>query len=88
MKRHTRAHVREQRNRWIWKRIRRIRTEWPKRDDEVPNRSHLPGKLNKQDPWDCGNTQCGICRFGGYERRCLREQAAAKCELSELDERQ
>ena len=86
MKRHTRAHVREQRSRWIWKRLRQIRREQPDwaRHDEVPNRSHLPGKLNKKDPWDCGNTQCGICRNDGDSRRNRKERAAVDWELREL----
>lgn|GEM_PF-3203759 len=84
MHRHTLAHVREQRSRWIAKRIRQIRREWPcwhEQGDEVVNRAHLPGKLNKQDPWDCGNPQCGICRWGGYTRRDGRERLRIASEL-------
>ena len=82
MQRHTRAHVREQRSRWIGKRIRKIRRECPAwHEQEVVNRSHLPGKLNKQDPWDCGNPQCGICRGSGYERREGRERLRIASEL-------
>ena len=88
MKRHTRAHVRERRSRWIWKRLRQIRREWPvwHEQSDVPNRAHLPGKLNKKDPWDCGNTQCGLCRNDGITRRYLRERAVVDWELRELDE--
>ena len=89
MKRHTRAHVREQRSRWIWKRIRKIRTEWPKwsdHPDAASNWGRPLGMLNKKDPWDCGRTQCGICRHGGHERRDLRERAAVDCQLIELNE--
>jgi hypothetical protein len=49
----------------------------------VPNRSHLPGKLNKQDPWDCGNPQCGLCRNDGDNRRKHLERAVVEFELRE-----
>jgi hypothetical protein len=80
--RHTRAHVREQRSWWIWKRMRQIRRY--EQDSEVPNRAHLPGRLNKQDPRDCGNPQCGICHAGGYERREGRERLQVASELESL----
>lgn len=83
MHRHTRAHVREQRSRWIQKRIGQIRRL--EHNCEVPNRAHLPGKLNKQDPWDCGNPQCGICHAGGNERREGRERLRIASELESLE---
>lgn len=85
MKRHTRAHVREQRSRWIRKRIGQIRREWPDwaKHEEVSNCSHLPGKLNKKDPWDCGNPQCGLCRNDGNNRRNRLERAVVEFELRE-----
>jgi hypothetical protein len=87
MKRHTRAHVREQRSRWIRKRIRRIRREWnmwPESGDALRNWDKPVGSLNKKDPWDCGRTRCGICRHWSYTTRDLRERAVADSELSEL----
>ena len=57
---------------------------WPEQGCGVLNRAHLPGKLNKKDPWDCGNTQCGICRNDGDTRRYRRERAAVDWELREL----
>jgi len=86
MQRHTRAHVREQRSRWIRKRIgqiRRVRSGWT--DEPDPLRWYRPlGSLSKKDPFDCGNTRCGICHCGGNERREGRERAIVECELSEL----
>jgi hypothetical protein len=87
MNRHTRAHVREQRARWIKKRIGQIRREWPRwlEFGDVVRNWHRPlGSLSKKDPWDCGRTQCGICRNWGSTHRYLKEQVAADCELSEL----
>ena len=84
MNRHTRAHVREQRSRWIRKRIRKIRREWitwPDTGDALRSWSKPLGVLNKKDPWDCGRTKCGICRHDGYTRRYLRERAVEECEL-------
>ena len=89
MQRHTRAHVREQRSRWICKRIRQIRRVWdvyPEQGETLANYHRPLGKLNKMDPWDCGNPRCGICHAGGYERREGRERLRVASELESLKE--
>ncbi|MHB9035932.1 MAG: hypothetical protein ACYC64_04645 [Armatimonadota bacterium] len=90
MKRHTRAYVREQRSRWIRKRIGQIRREWcdlPEQKDVVQNWHRPLGSLSKKDPWDCGRTQCGICRNWGQTPRYIRERAVADCELFDMEVR-
>jgi hypothetical protein len=86
MKRHTRAHIREQRSRWIRKRIGQIRREWilwPEQENALRNWVRPLGSLSKKDPWDCGNTQCGICRYWGDTPSRAREREVADCELHE-----
>lgn len=45
---------------------------WPGTDDKL-----ALGRLDKTDPWDCGNPRCGICHEDrGYSsRRRARERA-------------
>lgn len=89
MQRHTRAHVREQRSRWIWTRIRQARRMWGGYPDEgefLANYYRPFGVFNKRDPWDCGNTRCGICHTGGNERREGRERLIVESELESLNE--
>ena len=76
MKRHTRAHVREQRDRWIKKRIGQIR-----RSEHTWMRP--TGLLSKRDPWDCGRTQCGICRDWGPTYRDVRDQMLVTLEMND-----
>lgn len=32
------------------------------------------GRFRKQDAWDCGNTQCGICHRDKFPKRTLTRQ--------------
>lgn len=83
MKRHTRAHIREQRSRWIRKRLGQLRRVCRGDEDARRNWGRPIGMLSKQDPWDCGNTQCGICRSMESTDREAKERAVADYELLE-----
>lgn len=36
------------------------------------------GRLADRDPWDCGNSRCGICHWHHRESRRAREKRAWK----------
>lgn len=70
MARRDRGYLRFQRDRWVAKRYQQYRRVTPAWDLELFDRfSHRMNYLNKTDPWDCGNPQCGICHWQESSRQ-------------------
>jgi len=66
MARHDRGYLREQRDRWVNKRLRQYKhsrrdweRHWPGAQERFDSRKNY---LHKTDPWDCGKSNCGVCR--------------------------
>ncbi len=79
VKRHTRAHIREQRERWISKRVNYIKRGkfFHSLSDYVIEN---PGRYAKRDPFDCGNPKCVLCHHeklrGIPHRRDVKQLAS------------
>lgn len=80
MERPSKARRRFHTDRIVNVRRKRLMREWRpavfwSMDEEWVARKMQYGRLDSTDPWDCGNSRCGVCHFVDGSRRA-REQRA------------